>query len=71
MSTQLMRLQRPRQEISRMDEKLCKIEEAGVDLLYDLVVRDKMVLTVGSLCQVLDTVERIRGGDKDARKVDR
>lgn len=54
-----------------MDEELCKIEEVGVNLLYDLVVRDKMVLTVGSLCQVLDTVERIRGGDKDARKVDR
>ena len=54
-----------------MDEKLCKIEEAGVDLLYNLVVRDKIVLTVGSLCQVLDTVERIREGDKDARKVDR
>lgn len=65
-----MRQQRLR-VIRKMDEKLRKIEEAGVDLLYELVVRDKMVLTVGTLCQVLDTVERIRGGDKDARKVDR
>lgn len=59
------------QVIKKMDEELRKIEEAGVDLLYELVVRDKMVLTVGTLCQVLDTVECIRGGDRDARKVDR
>ena len=68
--TQLMRQQRLR-VIRKMDEKLRKIEEVGVDLLYELVVRDKMVLTVGTLCQVLDTVEGIRGGDRDARKVDR
>lgn len=68
--TQLTRQQRL-QVIKKMDEELRKIEEAGVDLLYELVVRDKMVLTVGTLCQVLDTVERIRGGDRDARKVDR
>ena len=68
--TPLLRQQRLR-VIRKMDEKLRKIEEVGVDLLYELVVRDKMVLTVGTLCQVLDTVERIRGGDRDARKMDR
>ena len=44
-----------------------KIEEVGIELLYDIVVRDKAVKDVKTLCVILNTVEEI----KDAQSANR
>ena len=48
-------------------ETIKKIEEVGIELLYDIVVRDKAVKDVKTLCVILNTVE----GIKDAQSANR